>query len=246
MSFVNLLIFLGLCEFSLILRHKNICISQIVLVLLGITIGISTYFFGDSFILMLLLFGVIISGLFQLTRKKFNSAVENISSFILGLIYVAVFFSFLILIREFPQKLGLEYRVGGLWIIFLFLCLWLSDTLAYFVGAPLGKHKILPVISPKKSWEGAVGGLAGAILAAFLTKSIFLKEVPLSHLLSLSVLISIFGQVGDFVESSFKRSADLKDSSNIIPGHGGILDRFDSLLFSAPLVYFYLRFILYR
>jgi len=246
MSFVNLLIFLGLCEFSLILRLKNIYSSQTILILLGLLIGILAYFFGDRFILIILLFGVFISGLLQLIQNKFNFAIENISSFLFGLIYVAVFFSFLILIREFPPKLGLEYRLGGLWVIFLFLCLWFSDILAYFVGAPLGKHKILPMISPKKSWEGAMGGIAGAILAATFSKVIFLKEIPVIHLLFLSIIVSVFGQLGDFVESSFKRSANLKDSSNIIPGHGGILDRFDSLLFSAPLVYFYLRFILYR
>jgi len=246
MSFVNLLIFLGLCEFSMILRNMNIQASQALMVFFGLLIGISAYFFDEKFFLIILILGVFVSGIIQLFQNKFKNSIENLSSFLFGLIYVAVFFSFLILIREFPLKIGIEYKVGGLWVIFLFLCIWLSDTLAYFVGTPLGKHKILPVISPKKSWEGSMGGIAGAILAAFLAQSIFLKEVPLTHLLSLSILISIFGQVGDFVESSFKRAANLKDSSNIIPGHGGILDRFDSLLFSAPLVYFYLRFILYR
>ncbi len=246
MSFVNLLIFLGLCEFSFILRHRDIYISQIVLVLFGLAIGISAYFFGEKFFLMILLLGVFIPGLIQLIRNKVDYSIENLSSFLFGLIYVAVFFSFMILIRELPKNIGLDYQLGGLWVIFLFLSLWLSDTLAYFVGAPLGKHKILPLISPKKSWEGSAGGIAGAVVSAFLAKGIFLKDIQLIHLLILSILVSVSGQVGDFVESSFKRSANLKDSSNIIPGHGGILDRFDSLLFSAPLVYFYLRFILYR
>jgi phosphatidate cytidylyltransferase len=246
MSFVNLLIFLGLCEYSWVLRHRNIYIFQIILVFFGLLIGISAYFFGEKFFLIILICGIFVSGLIQLIRNKVDNSIENLSSFLFGLIYVAVFFSFLILIREYFQNIGLDYQLGGFWIIFLFLSLWLSDTLAYFIGAPLGKHKILPIISPKKSWEGSVGGIAGAILSAFLAKGIFLKDVPISHLLILSILVSVFGQVGDFAESSFKRSANLKDSSNIIPGHGGILDRFDSLLFSAPLVYFYLRFILYR
>ncbi|MDH4222274.1 MAG: phosphatidate cytidylyltransferase, partial [candidate division Zixibacteria bacterium] len=172
--------------------------------------------------------------------------IENLSSFLLGWLYVAVFFSFLILIRELPKSIGIEYRIGGFWVIFLFICLWLTDTLAYFIGAPWGKHKILPGISPKKSWEGAMGGIIGAILSAFLAKGLFLKDISLFSLIPLSILIGVFGQVGDFVESSFKRTANLKDSSHIIPGHGGILDRFDSLLFSAPLVYYYLRFVLYR
>jgi phosphatidate cytidylyltransferase len=245
MSFVNLLIVLGLCEYSSILRHRNIYTSQIILVLFGLAIGISAYFFGEKFFGIILLFGVFISGLIRLVRNRVDSSIENLSSFLFGLIYVAVFFSFLILIRELPRNSGLDYQLGGLWVIFLFLSLWLSDTLAYFVGAPLGKHKILPLISPGKSWEGSAGGIAGAVVSAFLAKGIFLRDIPLNHLLILSVLVSVSGQVGDFVESSFKRSANLKDSSIIIPGHGGILDRFDSLLFSAPLGYFYLKFILY-
>ena len=246
MSLVNLLIFLGLIEFSSFLRFKNFSIPSLLLIFLGLLIGTTVYFYGDRFISAILLCSVLISGLFQLTRYKFDNAVENLSSFLFGLIYVALFFSFLILIREFPLKSGLDYQVGGLWIIFLFLCTWLSDILSYFIGTPFGKHKILPLVSPNKSWEGSFGGIAGALLAAFVSKSIFLKEVPLFHLLSLAILISIFGQIGDFVESSFKRQVSLKDSSSIIPGHGGVLDRFDSLLFSAPLVYFYLIFILYR
>ena len=246
MSFVNLLIFLGLIEFSSFLRLKSFSIPSVLLIFLGLLIGITLYFYGDRFISAILLCSILISGLFQLIRYKFDKAIENLSSFLFGLIYVALFFSFLILIREFPHKSGVDYRLGGMWIIFLFLCTWCSDILSYFVGTPFGKHKILLLVSPNKSWEGSFGGIAGALLAAFVSKSIFLKEVPLFHLLSLAILISIFGQIGDFVESSFKRQVSLKDSSNIIPGHGGILDRFDSLLFSAPLVYFYLRFILYR
>lgn len=246
MSFVNLLIFLGLIEFSSFLKLKSFFIPSVLLIFLGLLIGTTAYFYGDRLISAIFLCSILISGLFQLIRYKFNKAIENLSSFLFGLIYVALFFSFLILIREFPQKLGLEYRLGGLWIIFLFLCTWCSDILSYFIGTPFGKHKISPLVSPNKSWEGSFGGIAGALLAAFVSKSIFLKEIPLFHLLSLAILISVFGQIGDFVESSFKRQVNLKDSSIIIPGHGGILDRFDSLLFSAPLVYFYLTFILYR
>jgi len=229
-----------------LLKLKNFSIPSILLILLGLLIGTTVYFYGDRFISAILLCSILISGLFQLVRHKFDKAIENLSSLMFGLIYIALFFSFLILIREFPHKSGLEYRLGGMWIIFLFLCSWFSDILSYFIGSPFGKHKILPLVSPNKSWEGSFGGIAGALLAAFVSRSILLKEVPLFHLLCLAILISVFGQIGDFVESSFKRQVSLKDSSSIIPGHGGVLDRFDSLLFSAPLVYFYLTFVLYR
>lgn len=246
LSFICLLILLGLTEFSSILKLKHFSLLQTFLVLLGLMLGVSAYFFGERFLPLILLFGIVIPGAFQLVKHKFDKAIENLSSFVFGLIWVALFFSFLILIRELPREIGLEYHTAGFWVIFLFLCSWLSDILSYFVGAPFGKHKILPEVSPNKSWEGAIGGITGAVLGAALSKSLFLKEIPFIHLLVLSILVSVFGQLGDFVESSFKRQAGLKDSSSLIPGHGGILDRFDSLLFSAPLFYFYLRLILYK
>jgi len=162
-----------------------------------------------------------------------------------GLIYVPFLFSFLVLIRELPKVVHTDYRVGGLWMIFILFCVWLSDTLAYFIGSALGKHKLCPGISPGKSLEGFFAGLAGSVLAAILSYRIFLDFVSMRDLLILSLIIGLVGQVGDLMESSFKREANLKDSSNILPGHGGILDRFDSLLFVGPPVYFYLKFVVY-
>jgi phosphatidate cytidylyltransferase len=196
--------------------------------------------------LLIIFSALLYVSLLQIATRGTKQAILNMSSFMFGLIYVPLLFSFLILIRELPHQANIDYRTGGIWIIFILLCVWLSDTLAYFIGTPWGKHKLSPQISPGKSVEGFFAGIAGAALAAIFSYHLFLDFVPLANLFILSLIIGLVGQVGDLVESSFKREANLKDSSGILPGHGGILDRFDSLLFVAPAVYLYLRFVIYK
>lgn len=126
---------------------------------------------------------------------------------------------------------------GRYWIYLLLLGTWASDTFAYFTGRALGKHKITPVLSPKKTWEGAIGGIIGTIITVYVYNLLVLP-VELGVILLLGFFISISSQLGDLVESTLKRQAGIKDSGNLIPGHGGVLDRFDSMLLSAPLVYY--------
>lgn len=130
---------------------------------------------------------------------------------------------------------GLEN--GFVWILLLLSATWASDTFAYFVGRSIGRHKLAPVLSPKKTVEGAVGGLCGSALVSFLFVQ-WVPSLPLLPVLLLGVLIGIASLLGDLVESALKRQAGIKDSGHMIPGHGGVLDRFDSLLFTAPLVYY--------
>lgn len=245
-SFIELLIFLGLLEFSKIAKKSGAEIPVAFLIGIGLLVGFFSFFSGEKNLLGLLFLAFLLVGFYQLFRAEVEKIGLNIAFFICGLVYVSFFFSYLILIRQLPLSLGIEYKIGGLWIIFILASVWLCDTLAYFIGLPLGKHKLLPKVSPKKSLEGAIGGILGAILGGFLSYYLFLNFIPLFHLLIISLIIGIFGQIGDFVESSFKRGAGLKESSFIIPGHGGILDRFDSLLFVSPLVYYYIKFIIYR
>lgn len=240
------LILLALLELSHIFKIKGIDLPRIPLLIFGLLIGAVSYFNAEGSLLLVIFSSLLFVVFFQIVKKGTQKAILNIGGFMLGLIYVPLFFSFLILIRELPTVVHIDYKVGGLWIIFIFFCVWLSDTLAYFVGAPLGKHKLCPQISPQKSLEGFFAGLAGSILAAIISYHIFFSFISITHLFTLSLLIGLVGQVGDLMESSFKREANLKDSSNILPGHGGILDRFDSLLFAAPPVYFYLKFVIYR
>lgn len=147
----------------------------------------------------------------------------------LAFVYPVALFTFLYYLRELPQ--------GVYWCFFAFLIVWVTDTGAYFTGTALGKRKLAPRVSPNKSVEGAVGGLVAALILGFVFW-FFFKEGALTAILLLSFATSIVSQVGDLFESALKRSAGVKDSGNLIPGHGGILDRFDSFLFALPVVYF--------
>jgi phosphatidate cytidylyltransferase len=121
--------------------------------------------------------------------------------------------------------------------------IWVNDSFAFLIGKNFGKHKLFPSVSPKKTVEGLLGGLIFSLLASlFISK--YYTDFSLVNWLVIAVIVSLFGTVGDLVESKFKRQANIKDSGNIMPGHGGILDRLDSLLFAAPFVYLYINFII--
>ena len=137
-------------------------------------------------------------------------------------------------------------RTGSRLILSLFIITWFGDTAAYFVGSYFGRHKLAPKVSPKKSWEGALGNLGGNLLGAFLMQATVCSEWTLVDVVALGLLLGVAGQLGDLVESTWKRSAGVKDS-NVggvsIPGHGGMLDRVDSLVFAAPVLFAYLHFV---
>ncbi|NWJ41311.1 MAG: phosphatidate cytidylyltransferase [Geothrix sp.] len=137
-------------------------------------------------------------------------------------------------------------RTGSRLILSLFIITWFGDTAAYFVGSFFGKHKLAPRVSPKKSWEGAFGNLGGNLLGAFLMQVTVCPEWTAVDIVALALLLGTVGQLGDLVESTWKRSAGVKDSNAggvSIPGHGGMLDRVDSLVFAAPALYAYLHFV---
>jgi phosphatidate cytidylyltransferase len=162
------------------------------------------------------------------------------SATLLGLIYVPTTLGLLVSVRSSAFLWG----DGRRWIFFFLMVVWFGDTGAYYIGRRWGKHKLAPLISPKKTIEGSLGGLLGSTLAAFLGKKIFLPAAPVFHLLVLSWLLGIVSQSGDLVESLMKRGAGVKDSSNLLPGHGGMLDRIDGILFGAPVLFSYTNFIL--
>lgn len=159
----------------------------------------------------------------------------DVATNLLGVFYTGWFLSLLYQIRGLPE--GIYY------LSLLFFCNWASDTFAYFVGMNVGKTRLAPEVSPKKSVEGSIGGMIGAILVAMAFKKL-LPQADLWMLAFLGLFISLFGQLGDLVESALKRQAGIKDSGNLIPGHGGVLDRFDSVLLSAPLVYHYVTLLI--
>lgn len=164
----------------------------------------------------------------------------NLSATLLGVFYIGFFMSSLVEIREmFADPF---YQRGGYVIISSMAAIWICDSAAYFGGTALGKHKLFRRVSPNKSWEGAMFGFIFAILTMLLAKEILLQFLSFNLIFLIGLTIGVFGQIGDLIESLFKRDAHIKDSSSIIPGHGGVLDRFDSLLYSAPIIFLLLKY----
>jgi phosphatidate cytidylyltransferase len=152
-------------------------------------------------------------------------------------LYVVFLGSHLVAIRT-----GFEQRLSAHLLSFFFLLLMGSDTGAYYVGRAIGKRKLAPKISPGKTWEGVVGGLLAALAMAAVAHFWFFRELPLKWALPLALIMAILGILGDLTESALKRGAGAKDAAKILPGHGGVLDRLDSLLFNAPLLYYFAHF----
>lgn len=171
--------------------------------------------------------------------SKHTKPFQNIGLTLLGAIYVVIPFSLLVL-SGFTMPSQALYGYNPTIILGFFFLLWTSDTGAYLVGITLGKHPLFPRISPKKSWEGFIGGIVLTLVIAIVI-SRFFTVLSLTDWLIIGAFIAIFGVLGDLIESLLKRSLQIKDSGNILPGHGGILDRFDSVIFSAPLVFLYLQ-----
>ncbi len=153
-----------------------------------------------------------------------------------------------------PMLLGFIYRVrnleSGIYTVWLiYISSWVCDTFAYLIGVAIGKHKLAPNLSPKKSIEGSIGGICGSVLAGFIYSYFLLeKQIPGSMIgvLIVCTVGAIVSQTGDLAASAIKRNHDIKDYGHLIPGHGGILDRFDSVIFTAPMIYYLLVFIVYR
>ncbi|MDR5695798.1 MAG: phosphatidate cytidylyltransferase [Armatimonadota bacterium] len=154
-------------------------------------------------------------------------AVADAAMTLLGVLYIGFLLSFLLWIRSLPQ--------GRFYTLLVLAAVWSTDAVAYFVGLTLGRHPLSPHISPRKSWEGAIAGLAGGVGGAALLGR--LLGLPVSISMALGGSCSVAGQLGDLVESALKRSAGVKDSGGLLPGHGGVLDRFDALFFAAPVGY---------
>lgn len=176
----------------------------------------------------------------ELRRGASKQTLVNTSATLLGTLYIGWLGSHVVALRELPQILGLPYAQGMSFALLPFFLAWTCDTAAYLVGRAWGRHRLAPNVSPGKSVEGAVGGLLAAILASAVARVWFAPYLGLWQALILGLAVGVFAQLGDLVESLLKRDAETKESSTLIPGHGGVLDRFDSILFAAPLVYYFL------
>ncbi|MBK7129865.1 MAG: phosphatidate cytidylyltransferase [Crocinitomicaceae bacterium] len=239
----GLIVVLGLWEFFSLFKATDIKPQKI----LGTFIGTAIYFlvllswyFGE--IMMVPLIGLLflffmvtaISELFRKTTRPF----ENVSITLVATLYIVLPFV-LLNVYSFEHVLEVETLIWP--PLSIFILIWCNDTFAYLTGRLLGKHKLFERISPKKTWEGFIGGVAFAVLAGILLA--YFLEWSYSKMITYGIVVGVIGTAGDLVESMLKRNVGVKDSGTILPGHGGILDRFDAVLFVVPVIFFLEKFI---
>ncbi|NOY76976.1 MAG: phosphatidate cytidylyltransferase [Calditrichaeota bacterium] len=242
--FLDFVLLFALKEFYEMAERKGDFPNPVPGYLFALLITWDFYFFDHAYTLYLMALAVIVVSLLELYRNR-GSKYYNVSITVLGIGYLAVLLSFFIAIRELPVHLAIPYNTGGIWILMIFLTVWFGDSVAYFVGNAVGRHKLAPKISPHKTIEGAVGGFLGMLLIPVLAAHFFPTHLSIVEALGVGAICGIFGQYSDLTESMFKRDAGVKDSSNLIPGHGGIFDRFDVLFLISPLIYLYLKYVVF-
>jgi phosphatidate cytidylyltransferase len=181
--------------------------------------------------LMIITFGLI----FLFSIRDIKTGGGEVALLFMGILYVPLLLGHLLLLR------GLPYGIQ--WTFLLLVIVMAGDTGAYYVGSNFGRRKLYSIVSPNKSIEGAVGGLAGSVIGAFIAKATFFPGLTVFDSLATALLLGVFGQLGDLFESFLKRSFGVKDSGTIFPGHGGVLDRLDSILFAAPVAFYYACFV---
>ena len=240
--FFFMVLILGLKEFYQLVEKKDVKPQKSLGFVMSIGLYVSSYIIYINEKMNYLTLNLVLALTFlifvvELFRNKEISFV-NIGITILGVIYVALPLSLLTFLA-FDTNNQYSYDL----ILSLFILVWLSDIGGYFAGINFGKHKLLERISPKKTWEGVAGGLVLCIIGSCILSQFF--PIMSSYMwLVLGVLICVSSVIGDLIESMLKRSVNIKDSGNILPGHGGILDRFDSVLFVIPIVYIFKFFVL--
>lgn len=176
---------------------------------------------------------LIVPAAYLFSRADLGEALPACAVSVLSILYIGM-------LGGAVLRLRLDFDpVGAKLVFFLLLVVWLGDAGAYYVGRAFGKHKLSPRVSPKKTIEGGVGGVTASLVVATVIHFTFFREFPLPHALACALLLAVAGVLGDLAESMWKRSAAVKDSGTLIPGHGGFLDRFDSILFTAPILYSY-------
>ena len=238
--FVLAISLLSFYEFGLLVKNKG---SNINLPLGGLIILLFLLNQYNNFIdiEVLILVASLTLLIIELFRNK-GSAIFNLGSTFLGIFYIGLFSTSLVALREFYSSSVQVNDYGAYLIISIFASIWIGDSAAYYGGINLGRHKLFPRVSPKKSWEGAIFGFIFSVGALILAKMILLDFLSWMNIVVVGIIVGTIGQVGDLVESLLKRDSEIKDSSALIPGHGGFFDRFDSLLFCAPAIWIYLKY----
>lgn len=233
------LLILGMWEFYAIAKLTGASPLRWLGLLTGVTLFSAGYrysFFGDAFWIFFIILEIFVILIFETFRNS-KTTISNLSTLFAGLLYVAIPLTIIqyLFFQEYNPYLVLS----------IFLIIWTNDSAAYLIGSIWGRHKLAKKISPKKTWEGALGGLAfSMLLPAFLPQSFL--PIALTDRFVLTFVVVIFSTLGDLFQSKLKRAVNIKDSGDILPGHGGILDRIDSMLFAFPAVFVYLGIIGYE
>lgn len=230
--FFFLLIFVSLIAMSEFYSMYHVAgILRYACLFFGVSILTVSYISKDLLPDVIVLSVMAIMGIRLLAKRDPLSSLYDIAPPVLGLLYIPGFLAFQTQIRE----------LGPEWIIFLYASVWASDTMAYYLGTWIGKRRLYIEVSPNKTVAGAVGSLIGGLIAALLLRATIIPLLTASSAVLIGIMIGIISVIGDLVESMFKRDAGVKDSGIIIPGHGGILDKIDGVLFAGPMLYWILK-----
>jgi len=221
---------LGLFEYFLLIQSR-LSFSPAWGIAWGIGVAVCLLFFSLEMVSVALVLGLLSVFLLSLRDQQPSQGVMSVSDALLGVIYVGFLVPHLALLRQSPNGVG--------WVFFVFLVAMLGDTAGYGVGRKWGTHKLMPHISPGKTIEGSYGSVVGNVGGAMIAWAWFFPQRTLAEFLLLGFVAGILAQVGDLCESALKRAFGAKDSGHLLPGHGGILDRLDSLLFPAVFIYYY-------
>lgn len=232
---VALIALLALHEFLVLGRKKGYQIP--VMLCMVITLVIIAAFVLDDLSVEIGMFTTLLAipASYVFSKRDVEESLPASAVAVMGTMYVGMLAGCLIRLRN-------DFVEGPKLVFFLLLVVWIGDAGAYYVGKRFGKRKLSPLISPKKTVEGLIGGITTSIICAIVISLTFFREFPLVHAIVVGAVLSVAGVIGDLAESMWKRSAAVKDSGTLIPGHGGFLDRFDSILFTAPILYVYWAF----
>lgn len=227
----------GMHEYNRMAFAPGLFLEKMETMLIALFILLAAFYANLPLLLAVLTFAVMTVLILNLLRiRKQGLDMMLAGRLILGILYIPLLMAHFILIRQSPS--------GVLWIFFILVMAFAGDTAAYYIGRQFGKHKLLPEVSPGKTVEGTIGLVAGSIAGCLLFRQFFFPMLPVAHAAVLGLVGSVVGQLGDLSESALKRAAGVKDSGTLLPGHGGILDRLDCLMFITPFVYYYQEFVL--
>lgn len=227
-------------EFFMILKAKGLEPYFKIGVVSSVVLAFTAYFSSALFTHFVITSLIILLSVSELTRKKRDNLIMHISSTVFGVIYTGWMGGHILLLRHLSGTM----LNSSILVLFALYMIWMADTGAFFAGSLFGKHKIMPRISPSKSYEGLIGGIVFSILSGFAFRFFWARFLSVPDIIFIGLIGSLGGLAGDLVESAMKRDAELKDVSSFLPGHGGVLDRFDSVLFALPLIYYYFMFFL--